>query len=573
MSQHPNASPAGVCRIVVSLCLLLCAGCASPFGHPEDDLIGPSLQRLHEIQTVDLATQSGAEPLTVEQAAGQAIEELIKRSRIAASTEVGIADVRMAALANNLDLEVELVNPSIAQTTVDEEEAKFEATFFGSARRTRRDDPVEFVTQSAQSDSTRFNLGVDIPLRTGGRITVDFPFGRSDTDNPFSSFQGEAAFDAGMQFSISQELLRGAGVEANTYSIKVARYQRKITDARTKLEAIRILANADKAYWLVYAARRQLDVRIQQYELAVEQLDQARRRFTAGDSPAVDVTRAESGVASSLEDIIVAETIMKRRQRNLKRIMNRPDLPLSGDTAIITTTLPRPVYLDLDPVALGEYAVANRMEMLELEMQLAIDAATVGFQKNAALPLFTLDYSYSVSGRDSSWGGALDQIVDRSFTGWTVGLNTRIAIGNEAAKSRMHRAILTRLQRLATKEQRRLSILLEVYNAVDLLNQEWQRILAARQAVILAGRTYEGERRQFDVGMRTSTDVLDAAARLADAQSSEVRALADYEIARVDIAFGTGTLLGYGRILWSPIDLPAGEEDPSKASGGAEEVN
>ncbi len=567
MSQHRTPSPAGVCRIVVTLGVLLCAGCGSPFGHPEDDLVGPSLQRLHEIRTVDLESQSGVEPLTVEQAADQAIEELIKRSMSTASVDVAIADVRMAALANNLDLKVELVNPSIAQTTVNEEEAKFEATFFGSARRTRNDDPVEFVTQSAQSDLTRFNLGVDIPLRTGGRITVDFPFGRSDTDNPFSAFQGEPAFDAAARFSISQELLRGAGVVANTYSIKVARYQRKIIDARTKLEAIRILANADKAYWLVYAARRQLEVRIQQYELAVEQLEQARRRFNAGDSPELDVTRAQSGVASSLEDIIVAETIMKRRQRELKRIMNRPDLPLSENTAIVTTTLPEPVYLDLDPVALGEYAVANRMEMLELEMQLAIDAATVDLQKNAALPLFTIDYTYSMSGRDTSWGGSLDQIASRSFTGWTVGLNTRIPIGNEAAKARVHRAILTRLQRLSTKEQRRLSILLEVYDAVDLLNQEWQRILAARQAVILAGRTFEGERRQFDVGLRTSTDVLDAAARLADAQSSEVRALADYEIARVDIAFSTGTLLGYGRILWTPIGLPADEEqretDPS----------
>ena len=84
----------------------------------------------------------------------------------------------------------------------------------------------------------------------------------------------------------------------------------------------------------------------------------------------------------------------------------------------------------------------------------------------------------------------------------------------------MHRSILTRLQRLSTREQRRLAILLEVYNAVDLLNQEWQRILAARQAVILAGRTFEGEKRQFDVGMRTSTDVLDAAARLAKTRQS-----------------------------------------------------
>ena len=553
--------------------LLVCAGCKGPFWRPEDQIDGPTLQRLHEIKTVNLEDQSGAEPITVEQAADEAIEELIKRSMAKESMDVSIADVRAAALAGNLDLQVELVNPSIAQATVDVEEAKFEATFFGSARRTRVDDPVEFITQAATSDISRFDLGVDIPLRTGGRITVDFPFGRSDTDNQFSSFAGESAFDAAAQFSISQELLRGAGIESNTYSIKVARYERKITDARTKLEAIRILATADKAYWLVYASRRQLDVRIQQYELAVEQLEQARRRFNAGDAPELDVIRAESGVASSLGDIIIAETILKRRQRDLKRIMNRPDLPLSNTTAIVTTTLPDPVYLDLDPAALGEYAVANRMEMLELELRLAVDVATIGVEKNAALPLFTVDYSYQIAGRDSSWGGAFDQIADRSFTGWTVGLNTRIPIGNEAAKSRVHRAILTRLQRLATKEQRRLAIQLEVYNAVDLLNQEWQRILAARQAVILAGRTYEGEKRQFEVGVRTSTDVLQAAARLADAQSSEVQALADYQIARVDIAFGTGTLLGYDRILWTPIDLPDGSESPAKARGGAEEID
>ena len=49
-------------------------------------------------------------------------------------------------------------------------------------------------------------------------------------------------------------------------------------------------------------------------------------------------------------------------------------------------------------------------------------------------------------------------------------------------------------------------------------------------------------------GFRTSTDVLDAASRLADAQSREVRSLADYQIALIDIAFATGTLLGHSRI-------------------------
>jgi hypothetical protein len=65
---------------------------------------------------------------------------------------------------------------------------------------------------------------------------------------------------------------------------------------------------------------------------------------------------------------------------------------------------------------------------------------------------------------------------------------------------------------------------------------------------VLAARTLAAEERQFDVGLRTSTDVLDASASLADAQSREVAALASYQIALVDIAFATGTSLGAARI-------------------------
>ena len=85
-------------------------------------------------------------------------------------------------------------------------------------------------------------------------------------------------------------------------------------------------------------------------------------------------------------------------------------------------------------------------------------------------------------------------------------------------------------------------------DALDALRAAWQSILAARLETVLAARTLAGEERQFNVGIRTSTDVLDAASRLADAQSREVRSLADYEIALVDISFASGTLLGHSRV-------------------------
>ena len=90
----------------------------------------------------------------------------------------------------------------------------------------------------------------------------------------------------------------------------------------------------------------------------------------------------------------------------------------------------------------------------------------------------------------------------------------------------------------------------EVLDAVDNLEATWQRILAARQSVVLEARNYRAEQGQFQLGLRNSTDVLDAETRLADARIAQITALTDHQIAQIDLAFATGMLLGATRISW-----------------------
>ena len=56
--------------------------------------------------------------------------------------------------------------------------------------------------------------------------------------------------------SISLPLLRGFGVDPNAQSIRIAFYASQTAVAETKLEVIRVLTDAEKTYWLLYAARR-----------------------------------------------------------------------------------------------------------------------------------------------------------------------------------------------------------------------------------------------------------------------------------------------------------------------------
>ena len=543
---------------IAGACIIAVAGCKSPLFSQKDYLTRPvTPEELREIQAVDVKEHSQAPPQSVEEGAAQVIERALEKPSAAESMDIALADVRVAAMQNNLDLAVEVYTPTIVGLDVNVEEARFESVFFGSARHTTVDSPPIVGTEGSQSDINDYSVGLDVPLRTGGSARIEVPFNDVETNNPFALLN--PAYQSDVRFSISQPLLRNAGVNVNTHFIRVARYNALAADARTKLEAIRILADADRVYWGLYAARRVLEVRQQQYELAYTQLEQARRRVNAGDAASIEVTRAESGVASSLQNIIIAQTEIRRRQRDLKRIMHRADLPIDGPTQLFTATEPNPVRLTLEPARLVENALANRMEMLELELQLAADASAVDFQRNQKLPLITLDYSYAVNGIGSSYNRSFDQLPDIRFADWSVGVRADIPIGNEAAEARYHQAVLQRLQRLATKEQRRTSISQEVLDALDLLDQNWQRILAARLESMLAGRTYDAEKRQFEVGLRTSTDVQDALADLADAQSREVRSLADYQISLVDLAFATGTLLGHDRVTWEPAKLPADE--------------
>ena len=98
---------------------------------------------------------------------------------------------------------------------------------------------------------------------------------------------------------------------------------------------------------------------------------------------------------------------------------------------------------------------------------------------------------------------------------------------------------------MQTYELKKLTVKKEIYDAVDVLNQNWQRIKTTRQQVLIAGINYDAELKQFEEGLRTMTEVLEALNRLGEVQIKEIQATIDYQIALIDLSFATGSLLGY----------------------------
>ena len=176
----------------------------------------------------------------------------------------------------------------------------------------------------------------------------------------------------------------------------------------------------------------------------------------------MDVIRAESGVADTVQSIITSETNVRNRQRELKQIINRPDVGLSGDTIVVPTSDPNALHYELDKDRLIQAGIDQRMEMLETEIQIATQTDNITFARNQMLPLVNLEYQYNISGLGKTLSSSFETLRSTRFQGHAVGLTVEVPLGNEAARSQLRLALASRLQALATKEQRALMIKKEI---------------------------------------------------------------------------------------------------------------
>jgi len=531
------------------------AGCANPFAPVKSDY-GERLgvERTRSVGTLDLDGFVSAD-----QPAPDAKNLEPRPSPFAglAELELTIEEARAATLANNLDLKVALVDPAIESQSVSEAEAAFNSAFTLRGLWVQTDSPTSSSLNDARAEQQSLTPGVRIPLLSGGTASVTLPMRRSETNNSFSTLN--PAYTSDLQFSLSQPLLRGAGRRSTTHALRVAALGQDIAETRTKATVIAQLASAERAYWQLYAARQELALRQEEFEVAREVLAQAQRLLDAGSVAEIEVIRAESGVADRLDAILRAEQAVLLQQRTLKRVMNIEGLGVNSETVIIPASPPDPVQYEIEPNTLADLAVQSRMDLLALELQLLADASQIDFNRNQTLPVFNLDASYTVNGLGSNLESASSVTAQNNFEDWSLGFSGEIPIGNQAAESRLRRAVLTRIQRIADKASREQTIRQDVFDATDNLRAGWQRILASRQAVILNTRTLEAERRQFDLGGSTSTDVLDAASRLVSARSDEIRAVVEYQIAQLNLAESTGMVLGAAKIRWEPFDTESPE--------------
>ncbi|MBS0262500.1 MAG: TolC family protein [Planctomycetes bacterium] len=495
---------------------------------------------------------------------------------IGARQAMTLEDVRVAALLGNLDLQVVKYNPPIQEQAVRQEAWKFESTFQGLVQRSGLSPPPSLPLDPSQAAlpgypslaslygappplaTEYFNPGLNIPFTTGGTLILSEAISKRNYNigGPSPSF-----YDLAPTLTLTQPLLRGAGVYVNTAPIKFAQLQLGRVDALTKLTAIQVLAATEEAYWNLYGSQKFLEIALQQVDLATEQLEIAKRLYRDGVVTKADVLRSESGLLLRKQNVVTARLQVKLANRQLKQIIQAPDAQVDTTLEIEPISIPNLIGLTLDRDGLGDKAISNRLELVDLALQLDQNRLTANVARNQILPKVDFVFQGQLLGLGTSFSQTSSQAWDGSGNSFFTGLTFSQGLAmNQTARANYTQACLTLARTAAQQQQTRIAILKETNDAVDRFEQNWQGIRVAQASVAATTATFTAEQRLFTLGQRTSDLVLIAAANLATAQQQLVQAVVNYQVSRVGIAFATGTVLGYASlepVMPTPADQPA----------------
>jgi outer membrane protein len=182
-----------------------------------------------------------------------------------------------------------------------------------------------------------------------------------------------------------------------------------------------------------------------------------------------------------------------------------------------------------------------------------MDDIAIEYSRNQLLPALNINYTYNMNGLGGSRHDSYNMLFDNDYADHSARIYASIPLGNKSAKSRLNRAILTRTKQLSSMENKKAMIENEVLKGIDQMETTWQHILASRKSAMYAGTQYTAEKRQYELGSRTSNDVLTAQKDLTQAQVGEVIALAQYQIDLINLAYSTGTLLGEAKVDLGPF--------------------
>ncbi len=378
-----------------------------------------------------------------------------------------------------------------------------------------------------------------VDINTGNTISyLSTNFSSVAIRSPFETTAGTVGF-----FTLQQPLLKNFWIDSTRLQIFINKQQLKAKEFDLRAQFMATITDVERAYYNLIFAQENVKVQQKAVELAERLVAENKRRVEVGALAPLDEKQAESQAAASRADLLGALGDQGTAERVLKNLLSDDYKNSWQDLSLMPTEklVALPERFDLQES--WRTGLAQRPDFLALKLGLTEQDYRVRFQKNQLFPQVDLigSYGYNASGQEYSDAFGQFRRGDNPF--YSFGAQLTIPLSQQTTRNNLKSARAGREQLSLQVKQLEQSILVSIEDAIAGANTSFGRVGATREARLYAEAALDAEQKKLESGKSTSFEVLRLQRDLTSARSTEIRALADYNIALAVVAFNEGRTL------------------------------
>lgn len=453
---------------------------------------------------------------------------------------IALGDAAIRALKSNLDITISRQTKESRLSDIIVEQAKFDPTLSVNGQYLRTVNPLNRPvfggTQSNLTEITIFdqrNSSVTVDaqtnLVTGGNLDLNYSPAYTNVNPAVAQgFLFNPAWTGGLAMTLTQPLLRNAGLDVNKTFIRIAQNNAAVEEHVFRDRVLTVLATVEQTYWELVFANENLKVAEAALKAAQNLLAENRAKAKAGVMSIVDVLQAEAAVASRVEQILIAEKAIRDQEDQLRRLLNPGENELREDVRL---TPQDPPAVALQPISLQEaidIAIERRPEIVQAKKNVDSSELNTNFAKNQLLPTLSFQGTLGLAGLGGNFGNSVNSNFSGDFYNYGAGLVLSYPLGNRSAWSTYNKRQMEGRNAQVSLVSVRQQIIVGVREAVRRVQTDFKRIETTRSARIMAEKQLQAEQERLKVGLSTTRFVLEFQRDLATAQGNELRAIVDY---------------------------------------------
>jgi outer membrane protein TolC len=456
--------------------------------------------------------------------------------------------------------------------------------FFGGGTRILRQDVAVIQSQLSKR------------AVTGSQFSARHNIEYDSNNAPSNLFP--SAWNVNIETEFRQPLLQGNGINFNRIAgpsnvpgvyngVLIARVNTDVELADFEIAVRDLVSNVENAYWDLYFAYRDLDAKVKARDAALDTWRRVRALYEADRKGGeafkeaqareqyfrfqqevenaltgrlIDGTRTDNGFSGGTFRPNGGVHVAERRLRMLVglpptdgRLMRPADEPLSA-----------PVAFDWFEVT--RESVVRRAELRRQRFETRRRELEWTASKNFLLPQFDAvgryrwrGFGHNLLDDDSDnprFDNAYEDLTGGDFQEWQVGLELSVPIGYRRGFAAVRNAELLLCRARAILREQEHLVLHELSAAVADMERAYVVSQTAFNRLDAARIQLEATKAEFDADRAPLDLFLDAQRRLADAESSYHRTLAEYAVAVKNVHYAKGTLLDYDGVFLSEGGWP-----------------